>query len=116
MSDGPDFNYHANVVKFVTVRLILARRRAGCIIAIIDVSTAFLQSHPYPAGKVKYISFKNPLTGKWVYFRQSGPIYGEASAHLTYLHTHAAESNALSVATTIPLNLAEPTARLFITR
>ena len=89
MSDGPDFNYHANVVKFVTVRLILARRRAGCIIAIIDVSTAFLQSHPYPAGKVKYISFKNPLTGKWVYFRQSGPIYGEASAPVRWEDTIA---------------------------
>ena len=89
MSDGPDFNYHANVVKFVTVRLILARRRTGCIIAIIDVSTAFLQSHPYPAGKVKYISFKHPLTGKWVYFRQSGPIYGEASAPVRWEDTIA---------------------------
>jgi len=41
-----------------------------------DVSTAFLQSNKYPKGKVKYIAFKHPVTHKWIYFRQSGPIYG----------------------------------------
>ena len=47
---------------------------------MIDISTAFLQSHPYADGMVKYLSIKNPITGKWHYYRQSGPIYGEASA------------------------------------
>ena len=89
ISDGPDFNYHANVVKFVTVRLVLARRRIACVIAIIDVSTAFLQSDPYPAGSEKCIAFKSPLTGKWSYYRQPGPIYGEASAPVRWEDTIA---------------------------
>ena len=29
---------------------------------------------------MKYICFKHPITSQWAYFRQSGPIYGEASA------------------------------------
>ena len=46
-------------------------------IAIKDVSTAFLQSDKYPDGTVKYVSFKDPLTLKWHYYKQSGPLYGE---------------------------------------
>jgi hypothetical protein len=80
ISDGPDFNYHSSVVKFVTVRIVLARQREGRVIAMIDISTAFLQSNPYEDGMFKYIAFKNPFTFKWEYYRQSGPIYGEASA------------------------------------
>ena len=44
------------------------------------VSTAFLQSDPYPEGAIKYISFRDPFTRVWNYYRQSGPIYGEVSA------------------------------------
>ena len=45
-----------------------------------DVSTAFLQSDPYPDGKVKYIWFRDPVTKLIKYYRQTGPIYGEAAA------------------------------------
>ena len=77
LADGPDFNYYSNVVKIHAVRLALFRKRSRTrIIAMKDVSTAFLQSNKYPKGKVKYIAFKHPVTHKWIYFRQSGPIYG----------------------------------------
>lgn len=49
-------------------------------IALKDVSTAFLQSNKYPDGTTKYVSFKDPLTKQWKYYRQSGPLYGEKSA------------------------------------
>ena len=48
-ADGPDFSYYSNVVKFAAVCIALARRRKGeRVIYMIDISTAFLQSHPYP--------------------------------------------------------------------
>ena len=56
---------------------------------MIDISTAFLQSNPYPKGQVKYVSFKSPFDGKWYYFRQLGPIYGEASAPARWQDTIA---------------------------
>ena len=37
----------------------------------------------------KYVSFKNPLTGMKEYFKQSGPIYGEASAPARWERTFA---------------------------
>ena len=81
VADGPDFNYYSHVVKFDTVRAALFRRRKlSRVRGIKDVSTAFLQSHSYVEGKYKYICFKHPVTGVWKYYRQSGPIYGEASA------------------------------------
>ena len=49
-------------------------------IALKDVSTVFLQSNKYPEGINNYVSFKDPLTKKWQYYRQSGPLYGEKSA------------------------------------
>ena len=49
-------------------------------IAIKDVSTAFLQSHKFPVGVKKYMSLKDPLTLRWRYFKQNGPVYGEMSA------------------------------------
>ena len=57
--------------------------------AIKDVSVAFLQSDKYPEGIIKYICFKWPLTGQWRYFKQSGPIYGEASAPIRWENTLA---------------------------
>ena len=90
VTDGPDFNYYSNVVRLFTVRTALCSRRpSGYIVAIKDVSTAFLQSESYPDGQVKYVSFKHPLSGKWMYFSQSGPIYGEASAPVRWERTIA---------------------------
>ena len=89
-ADGPDFSYYSNVVKFGAVRITLARiRHKDRQLWIIDISTAFLQSDSYPDGKVKYLSLKNPITGKWHYYRQSGPIYGEASAPVRWENTLA---------------------------
>ena len=89
-TDGSDFNYYSNVVKFNAIRLALAKRRSqGEEMAIKDISVAFLQSDPYPDGKVKYISFKHPVTYKWLYYRQTGPIYGEASAPVRWENTVA---------------------------
>jgi len=86
--DGPNFNYYAHVVKFITIRMILLRAaRTGRALAIKDVSTAFLQSRRYPNGMVKWICFKHPVTGVWHYFRQLGPIYGEASAPVRWEDT-----------------------------
>ena len=45
-----------------------------------DVSVAFLQSNKFEDGKVKYLWYRNPITGCKEYFSQDGPIYGEASA------------------------------------
>jgi len=89
-ADGPNFNYYSNVVRFSAVRSILARRRTmDRLLCTIDVQTAFLQSQPYPDGMVKYLSCKNPITGKWHYYEQSGPIYGEASAPVRWEDTLA---------------------------
>ena len=88
IADGPDFNYYAHVAQLTSVRASLFRYKRGTRrVAIKDVRTAFLQSDPYPEGTVKYICFKNPLTQKWEYFRQSGPIYGEASAPVRWEQT-----------------------------
>jgi len=79
---------NSRMAKLFCVRMALFRRgRVHRRICIIDVSTAFLQSDPYPDGMVKYVSFKHPLTKKWIYFKQSGPIYGEASAPVRWENT-----------------------------
>ena len=57
--------------------------------ALKDVSTAFLQSEKYSNGMCKYLSIKNPITGEILYFRQDGPIYGEASAPARWENTIA---------------------------
>lgn len=78
-TDGPGFNYYAHVAKLETIRMTLFRpNRRGRRLAIIK--TAFLQSDRYDDGHNKFICFKNPISGKWEYWEQSGPIYGEASA------------------------------------
>ena len=80
-ADGPNFNYYAHVAKFTSIRMSTFRmHRWDRRIALKDVSTAFLQSNKYPDGTVKYVSFKDPLTKSWKYYRQSGPLYGEKSA------------------------------------
>ncbi len=45
----------------------------------ISAHVAFLQSHGYTEGK-KYVCFRHPVTKEWMYYSQSGPIYGESSA------------------------------------
>ena len=80
-ADGPNFNYYAHVAKFNSIRMSTFRMNRGSRrIALKDVSTAFLQSNKYPDGTTKYVSFKDPLTKQWKYYRQSGPLYGEKSA------------------------------------
>ena len=73
----------------ISVRSALANHKEGNMIAIIDISTAFLQSTKYPEGKVKYVKFKNPITGEMMYFKQFGPLYGEKSAPMEWEDTIA---------------------------
>jgi hypothetical protein len=90
MADGPNFNYYAHVAKLTSIRAALFRYKRGTRrLAVKDVKTAFLQSDPYPEGTVKYVCFKDPLTLQWKYYRQSGPIYGEASAPVRWEATIA---------------------------
>ena len=87
-ADGPGFNYVAHVTKLKTVRMLLFRPNRGeRRLAIKDVRVAFLQSDPFPHGVTKYVCFKWPLTGVWRYYRQCGPIYGEASAPIRWEDT-----------------------------
>ena len=86
-ADGENFNYYSRVAKFDSVRMSLFRPNRGTRAAALkDVSVAFLQSHGYE-GFYKYICFKDPVTGVWEYYRQSGPIYGEASAPVRWEDT-----------------------------
>ena len=90
LADGPDFNCYARVAKLVSVRCVLFRPNRGTRrVALKDIRTAFLQSHKYPPGTVKYICFKHPISNAWSYFRQSGPIYGEPSAVIRWENTIA---------------------------
>ena len=86
-ADGPNFNYYSHVAKMDTIRaLILRPNRRNRILAVKDVSTAFLQSHRFK-GFIKYVTIKNPVTGEWHYYEQFGPIYGEASAPVRWENT-----------------------------
>ena len=91
IADGYDFDYYSNVVKLHAVRTALFSRRdnGSRTIKIKDVSTAFLQSKPYPNGKLKFIWFRHPITGRRHYYAQSGPIYGEAAAPVYWEDTIA---------------------------
>ena len=90
IADGYDFSYYSNVVKLHAVRLTLMRRRKpGGTIGYKDVSTAFLQTNSYPNGMTKFVCFKHPVTKQWMYYEQSGPIYGEASAPVRWEDTIA---------------------------
>jgi len=89
-ADGPDFVYYSHVAKLTSVRMSLFRPNRGSRrVAIKDIATAFLQSNSYPPGVVKYICFVDPVTRVREYFRQSGPIYGEASAPVRWEDTLA---------------------------
>ena len=80
--DGPGFNYYARVVSMTAVRAALATfNSTEETMAFADVSTAFLQAHKYDDSQpAKYVKMKNPITKEWMFFRQTGPLYGENSA------------------------------------
>ena len=79
--DGPGFDYHANVASLTTVRAALfSPNWKDQVFYVIDVTTAFLQSDPYPPEVVKYLRYRDPDTTEVRYARLKGPIYGEASA------------------------------------
>ena len=87
-ADGVDFNYYSHVAKVASVRAVVLRPKRGeRTLAVKDVSTAFLQSDRYEPGMTKFCSIKDPLTGKWHYYEQLGPIYGEASAPIRWERT-----------------------------
>ena len=76
--DGPDFDYSSNVVGITAVRMMmLGHRPKGHAVAQKDISTAFLQSHPFPDdAPPRYVRLKDPVTGTTRFFRQLGPILG----------------------------------------
>ena len=80
--DGPDFDYSSNVVGITAVRMMmLGCRPSDHAVAQRDISTAFLQSHPFPEdAPPRYVRLKDPVTGVMRFFRQLGPIYGSNSA------------------------------------
>ena len=82
IADGEDFDYYASVVKLHAVRTLLFSQRnlSNRVTKIRDVSVAFLQSNKFKDGKVKFLWYRNPITGFKEYYSQDGPIYGEASA------------------------------------
>ena len=88
-SDPEGFNYNAQVASREAVRAVLATSPREYDIAIADVSTAFLQSDKFPPTIIKYVKFPDPLGGKTTYWRQCGPLYGEASAPTFWSETIA---------------------------
>ena len=89
VTDGPDFHYASSVVSLVTVRLILSKRNftGTTRVSLKDISTAFLQSTPYPEGQWKYCKYRCNITGEWKYYRQISSIYGEKSAPMRWQNT-----------------------------
>ena len=88
-ADGPGFNYYSSVAKLHSARLTLFRpHRRNRRICVVDVATAYLQAHEFD-GFIKYIVFKNPITGELEYYRQYGPIYGEKSSAVRWENTIA---------------------------
>lgn len=88
-ADGADYCYYAAVARLATVRLAALRSgrhvpregRSGVReLSTRDISTAFLQSTPFPETDRRYIKVKNPMTGLVEYWRQLRPLYGEGSA------------------------------------
>ena len=89
VTDGPDFHYASSVVSLSTVRLILSKRNltGTTRVSLRDISTAFLQSTPYPEGQWKYCKYRCNITGEWKYYRQISSIYGEKSAPMRWQNT-----------------------------
>ena len=89
-ADGYGFNYYSHVVKLYTFRIAFFRTdRNVRRVAILDQSTAFLQSDKFPEHIKKYLLMRNPITLEWELFRQTGPLYGENSAPRRWEDTYA---------------------------
>lgn len=97
-ADGPEFTYYAAVARLSTVRLTTLRPgrnvprpgRSGVRqISTRDVSTAFLQSDPFPETDRRYLKVVNPIDGSIEYWRQLRPLYGEGSAPARWAKTLA---------------------------
>ena len=95
--DGPDFSYYAHMAEIATFRQLVLRpsprhtggkRRRHRKRGAVDINVAFLQSNRYaPGDPPRYIKFKDPVTGGLLYYRQLGPIYGEAGAPIRWENT-----------------------------
>ena len=95
--DGPDFSYYAHMAEIATFRQLVLRpsprhtggaRRRHRKRGAVDINVAFLQSNRYPPGDPpRYIKFKDPVAGGLLYYRQLGPIYGEAGAPIRWENT-----------------------------
>ena len=91
-ADGPGFSYYSHMAKLSIVWMMLFRRNRGNRqLCIKDVCTAFLQSKKFPAHIRKFMKFWNPFTCVTKYYRQWGPVYGEASAPIRWEDTLAPE-------------------------
>lgn len=95
-ADGADFQYYAAVARLATVRLATLRsgrhvpregREGVRELSTRDVSTAFLQSTPFPDTDRRYIKVVNPITGLQEFYRQLRPLYGESSAPARWAKT-----------------------------
>jgi hypothetical protein len=95
-ADGPEFTYYASAARLSTVRL-TTLRPGRCVprpgrsgvrqISTRDVSTAFLQSDPFPDTDRRYLKVVNPIDGSIEYWRQLRPLYGEGSAPARWAKT-----------------------------
>ena len=89
-SDPDGFNYYAHVVAQETVRALIATHDSSRdMLMVADVTTAFLQSHPFPEGLVNFIKVLNPITREWMDFRQKSSLYGEKGAPVRWEDTIA---------------------------
>lgn len=89
--DKDDFNLYAHTASLTAFRTLCFRRdRRDRTLAVIDIITAFLQSHRYDVNEpARWIKLKDPRDGKWQYYRLLGPIYGQRSAPVRWEETFA---------------------------
>jgi hypothetical protein len=81
--------FTGHVVSPTAVRIAVASHKPNRKVAMVDVTTAFLQSTKFKKGKVKFLKVKNPITGQMMFFIQYGPLYGERSAPMKWENTIA---------------------------
>jgi hypothetical protein len=91
--DGKGFVYYTEASQAAAVRALFfrGRRPPGWLLGTIDITTAFLQSTPFgPGTPARYVVLKHPVTGEQLYYRQTRPVYGEASAPKRWADTLSA--------------------------
>jgi hypothetical protein len=81
--------FTGHVVSPMAVRIAIASHKPDRKVAIVDVTTAFLQAGKFKNGKVKFLKVRNPITGEMMLFVQYGPLYGERSAPMAWENTIA---------------------------